>query len=439
MEHFRGEFLDIDAGDLCQSLRRRLVRRRAGGRTEHQSVGNNGRAQKSRNVLGNIQISLLIDLVHNGSRAAHRLIPEHHRGHCLQGAQAVMIDNLQDLRFVNVVHRLGFLVVIHQDQLLFPAADQIPAGDGSDILSLFVENRIISVSAFFHDFLDGIHHIAGMKINNILPGHQMFDGNGLIDQPGDGVGVVGRADDDAAHLLRQLLNSPGDLGSQPHYQAAGVHLNGAELILRTVSQNHQIVLMDIVFHGIRVKGSDNYPAFDKVAVLISHDYGSVQCLRDAAVLGFGLGHNAAVVGVHIGFGDIADGDKTFQALILRSDGKGDHILLSHGFPGLFHGNGSRNPFHLVNLNLPDLGSRVGKISGRPDAETLQHILCLFIDLSRPLCHKGALFRAVFDIRVGNGRADGIRIRIFMADNIDLILSFHGFSLSFGRFSGLYSS
>ena len=61
---------------------------------------------------------LLIHLVDDRGSAAHRLIAEKDRRHGLQTSDPVMIDNLQDIRLLDAIHGLHFLVVIHQNNLL---------------------------------------------------------------------------------------------------------------------------------------------------------------------------------------------------------------------------------------------------------------------------------------------------------------------------------
>ena len=50
-----------------------------------------------------------------------------YRGHRLDGAKAVMIDDLEDFRVLYAVHRLAALIMIHQDHLFSFHAQQIPA------------------------------------------------------------------------------------------------------------------------------------------------------------------------------------------------------------------------------------------------------------------------------------------------------------------------
>ena len=49
-------------------------------------------------------------------------------------------------------------------------------------------------------------------------------------------------------------------------------------------------------------------------------------------------------------------------------------------------------------------------------EILQYKLRLLIDLTRSSGHERALAGTAFDIRIGDGGANGIRIRIFMAND-----------------------
>ena len=52
-----------------------------------------------------------------------------------------MVDDLQNVGALHALHSLASLVVVHEDDLLAPGAQQVPAGDHAFVFPLFVENR----------------------------------------------------------------------------------------------------------------------------------------------------------------------------------------------------------------------------------------------------------------------------------------------------------
>ena len=81
--------------------------------------------------------------------------------------------------------------MVYQDHLFFPVADQVPPGDGADIFSPPVNDRIIPVTAAPHDFLDILQLVAGVEGDQVVLRHQILNRYRLINQPGNGIGVMG--------------------------------------------------------------------------------------------------------------------------------------------------------------------------------------------------------------------------------------------------------
>ena len=117
LKHGLGQLVHIHLGNGGQILCGTDVQGRAGWGLEFQRVGQNGGQQKSCNVLGHILIGLLIHLINHRCGTAHRLITEIDRAAGFQIADAVVIDDFENLRFLPAVYTLGALVVIHQNQL----------------------------------------------------------------------------------------------------------------------------------------------------------------------------------------------------------------------------------------------------------------------------------------------------------------------------------
>ena len=127
----------------------------------------------------------------------------------------------------------------------------------------------------------------------------------------------------------------------------------------------------------------------------------------------------AVIRIHIGFRNIADRDHALQIIVRRSNWQCDHVVVFHHGIRFFHRNRARYARHLMDFNFLYLRSRIRQITRCAHAKALQHILCLLVDLTGTPRHVGFCFIcSVLDIRIGNRRTNGIRIRIFMSNDIN---------------------
>ena len=94
------------------------------------------------------------------------------------------------------------------------------------------------------------------------------------------------------------------------------------------------MLFNIIFHQIRIGGGNQNLSFVKIRLRIADHHGSVQGIQNVGVLGAGLGNNAAVIKIHVGFGNIADGDNTLEDAVVVDAGKRHHVILLHQAPGI---------------------------------------------------------------------------------------------------------
>ena len=127
----------------------------------------------------------------------------------------------------------------------------------------------------------------------------------------------------------------------------------------------------------------------------------------------------AVIRIHIGFCDITDRNHALQIIVRRSNRQCDHVVVFHHGIRFLHGNRARYARHLMDFNFLYLRSRIRQVARRTHPKALQYILGLLIDLTGTPRHVGFGFICpVLDIRIGNRRTNGIRIRIFMANYIN---------------------
>ncbi len=94
-KHFDTEALAIDARNGTERFRCGAVQHGTGRRTEHERIGQNGAAQKTRNLRRNLKALFFINGIDDGRRAADGLVAEIHRRHRLEGADAVVVDDFK--------------------------------------------------------------------------------------------------------------------------------------------------------------------------------------------------------------------------------------------------------------------------------------------------------------------------------------------------------
>ena len=113
----------------------------------------------------------------------------------------MVVDDLQHLGLVNAVHGLALLVVVHQNDLLFPQVHHVSAGDHAHILALVVQNGEVAETYRGHALGGRLHRGVQVKVEQIFLHHVVADGGGLADHLPGHIGVAGGAEDDAALFL----------------------------------------------------------------------------------------------------------------------------------------------------------------------------------------------------------------------------------------------
>ena len=101
-----------------------------------------------------------------------------------------MINDLKDLRFLNIINSLIHFIVIHKNYFFLVHVQEITSGNCSDTFSMRIDYRECSVAVFDHNILDIICEIFGIESNHVIPFHNIADRNTLIDQTGDIKGII---------------------------------------------------------------------------------------------------------------------------------------------------------------------------------------------------------------------------------------------------------
>ena len=279
-EHIEGVLLDIDTDDLRELTCSLLVLRRAGRRAEEQGVGDDRRHQKTGRRTIDLYAALTVHHRDDRRAAAERLVSEVYRGHGLHGTDLMVIDDLEDVSRLDALDRLSGFVMIHEDDLLAMISEEISAGNHAEVGTVLTEDREITVTLVRHDVMDIIHEIVLGEGDNIILRHEVVDRHRLVDESRCGIGVVAGDHDDHAVLLGQCLDGRRNIGALTDDDAVGTVIHRRELILRTVSEEDDVVLLDIVGHHLRVCGCNQHLTLGAEALDITGNDGRLQCFLD---------------------------------------------------------------------------------------------------------------------------------------------------------------
>ena len=327
-----------------------------------------------------------------------------------------MVNNLKNLRIFYVIHSLVFLIMVHQNNLLFAHSHKIPPGNRSDTFSLFADYRKRPVAVFHHLIFNIIGIIFCTECNQIVFSHNIAYRNALIDHSGRSIGIQRTGDEHASVLGCQTFHFITYAGPQTNDHTADAPLDHKLLVFLSVCHNNQVMVLDMFLHKLRMSRPDNHFTFCKIGLLISHHNLPVYSLGNTLILCLGFGKNPVIRHLHVNSGNISDCDKPLQMSFLVFHKKGNCAAFPHHIPCGFHRIIPISVRTLSDIHILYLSSHIADISRRVHAKPVQHICSLLIELSRPFCRITLICSPVLNICIGNCRADRICIRIFMAND-----------------------
>jgi len=249
-------------------------------------------------------------------------------------------------------------------------------------------------------------------------------GHTLLDQAGNGVGVVGAADEQAAALVGQLDDGLGHGGLHAHHHTGGPHLDGAQLSLVAVGHQHDVAGFHGVLQHVRAGGADYDLAALEVAGVIAGQHGAAQNLHHVLNGGAGVAQSVGIQAVHVGNSQIAQGDQALQHALFVHHGLAVGLGVAHGFPCAAHGGVAQNAGHGADVDVLHLRTYVQAAAGGLCTKALEHEGGLLVDFACAAGFMPGAHGLVLQVGIGNGRADGIRIRVAVADH-------HNFTLGVG--------
>ena len=115
--------------------------------------------------------------------------------------------------------------MVDKNDLFFLHIHEVTSGNHTDILSIRIQDREITVSLACHDLTDIVKIIFLREVDVILLCHKLTDRHGLVDQTGGRVCVILCRDDRAAALLCQLADREGHTCALADDNTARFHLD----------------------------------------------------------------------------------------------------------------------------------------------------------------------------------------------------------------------
>ena len=359
---------------------------------------------------------LLIHAGDDGGGAAHGLVADPDGLAGLDIRQAVVVDNLQNVRLIQAGNGLGPLVVVHQHHALAPGTQQVIPGQGAYDFFILVQHRVAAVAALQHHLADVVDIIRQMEAHDLFIVAGPGDGAGLIDQAGYPAGLIGSGDDAGTPGVFQQVRVHLRLAQD---QATDADIQGPADHIRLVAADDDVVRVVKQQVLAALGQSDDHIAghgVDQIAAVVEQTaLDDTEQVEQGHRLYPGVGDGGHAVG-----GDVAGGQSTVQGAVLVDNGDGGDTLLPHDVPRPVHGDGGVQSRGGIVVQVFHLGADVLHRPGRLEAEAVQHPLGLVADVVHVGSHIVPVAQGVAQGCVGHGGHDGIGIGVVVADDVDLV-------------------
>ena len=405
-----------DIGDAGHAMGHINIPLGAGGRLEHDGVGDDGGENQAGHLGGGHEALLLIHTGHDGGGAANRLVADGDGVLGLNIGQTVVVHDLQNLSLVQTGHGLCLLVVVHQHDLLAAGTEQMEPGQRADNFVVLVQDGICAETALQHGVADIVHIVGEVEVHQILALADALNGRGMADQTHGLIGVIGGgddagvglgvqqlllhlclADDDAVHVeVQRPLDHVGLIAAD--HNGVGV---GEQQVLAAGGQ----------CHGDRA--ADDVPQFALGVQNLALQHGQQIVNGDVA-------DPCVPDGAHVISGHVAGGEHTIQGAVLVGHGQSGDLLGLHGLPGAADGRGGGQDGRPVIFQIQDLGPHIVDEHGRLKAEAVQDALGLVVDLTQAGGLIVPLAQGVLQCGIGHGRDNGVGVGVPVTRDINRI-------------------
>jgi len=258
----------------------------------------------------------------------------------------------------------------------------------------------------------------------VVSGHKKVDGHTLVNQSGNGVGIIRAGQDDATLAFGALDDGFIGFGVGAQDDAGGADFDGEKLRFKAVADDDHVVFGNVIDHSFGCVGGNGDPSLVKGAADIAADDLGFQNLDNIFVWGFCLGNDAVVIDVHVGRRNVGNGDQPFQMIFLVGDAQCACFTFLHQAVRLLDGNFGIDRRNFLDLHVGNAGAYICQIGRRLYSEVGQGKGGFLVQITG--APRGVLLpgQFVLQIGIGDGGTDRIGVRAFVSDNDDLLLLVH---------------
>ena len=178
--------------------------------------------------------------------------------------------------------------------------------------------------------------------------------------------------------------------------------------------------MDGAIHNFGA-GPDKDAAPGDAGVGVAHQHLALQRAQNVAIAGSRLGENLGVKEVHVGVGNVLDGDQPLQFPVGTHGAEGVNLHIAHHGPGGANAHLGVNAGLAADIDVLHLGADVGTQTRRLHIEMLEDKLGFAVDLPGTAgLIGGVVSELVFQVGIGQGGTDGVGVRVFVSDDVYLV-------------------
>ena len=141
VKHLLRVSVNVFSANLCKLLTSNNIALGAGRGAECKGVGKNCREHKAGNILWNLDAVLVVEAIDDGAGAANRDVSKGNWVRSLNGADAVVVNNLHDLGLLKTINCLSALVVVNKNDMLLARIQKTRTADKTSKSAVLVNNR----------------------------------------------------------------------------------------------------------------------------------------------------------------------------------------------------------------------------------------------------------------------------------------------------------
>ena len=141
VKHLLRVSVNVFSANLRKLLTSNNIALGAGRGAECKSVGKNCREHKTSNILWNLDAVLVVEAIDDGAGAANRDVSKGNWVRSLNGADAVVVNNLHDLGLLKTINCLSALVVVNKNDVLLARIQKTRTADKTSKSAVLVDNR----------------------------------------------------------------------------------------------------------------------------------------------------------------------------------------------------------------------------------------------------------------------------------------------------------